>query len=65
MTVKGLAQQWYSLLKAKSIYSWDQLKANLLVDFQGFQPAGPHRHRSHYYRNHFQRHPLFNQRRFT
>jgi hypothetical protein len=33
MTVKGPAQQWYSSLKAKSIYSWDQLKANLLVDF--------------------------------
>jgi len=33
MAVKGLAQQWYSLLKAKSIHSWDQLKANLLVDF--------------------------------
>jgi len=39
MAVKGLAQQWYSSLKAKSIHSWDQLKANLLVDFQGFQPA--------------------------
>jgi len=33
------AQQWYSSLKAKSIHSWDQLKANLLIDFQGFQPA--------------------------
>jgi hypothetical protein len=40
MVVKGPAQQWYSSLKAKSIYSWDQLKANLLVDFQGFQPVG-------------------------
>ena len=40
MVVKGPAQQWYSSLKAKSIHSWDQLKANLLVDFQGFQPAG-------------------------
>ena len=26
--------------KAKSIHSWDQLKANVLVDFQGFQPTG-------------------------
>ena len=26
MAVKGPAQQWYSLLKAKSIHSWDQLK---------------------------------------
>ena len=33
MVVKGPAQQWYSWLKAKSIHSWDQLKANLLVDF--------------------------------
>jgi len=40
MAVKGPSQQWYSSLKAKSIHSWDQLKANLLVDFQGFQPAG-------------------------
>ena len=40
MAVKEPAQQWYSSLKAKSIHSWDQLKANLLVDFQGFQPAG-------------------------
>jgi hypothetical protein len=40
MVVKGLAQQLYSSLKEKSIYSWDQLKANLLVDFQGFQPFG-------------------------
>jgi hypothetical protein len=40
MTVKGPAQQWYSSLKAKSIHSWDQLKANLLVDFQRFQPVG-------------------------
>ena len=40
MAVKGPAQQWYSSLKAKSIHSWDQLKTNLLVDFQGFQPAG-------------------------
>jgi len=39
MAVKGPAQQWYSSLKAKSIHSWDQLKANLLVDFQGFQLA--------------------------
>jgi len=36
MAVKGPAQQWYSSLKAKSIHSWDQLKANLLVNFQGF-----------------------------
>jgi hypothetical protein len=28
MAVKGPAQQWYSSLKAKSIHSWDQLKAN-------------------------------------
>jgi len=40
MVGKGPAQQWYSSLKAKSIQSWDQLKANLFVDFQGFQPAG-------------------------
>ena len=40
MVVKGPPQQWYSSLKAKSIHSWDQLKANLLVDFQGFQPTG-------------------------
>ena len=40
MAVKGPAQQWYSLLKAKSKHSWDQLKVNLPVDFQGFQPAG-------------------------
>jgi hypothetical protein len=40
MAVKGPAQQWYSSLKVKSIYSWDQLKANLLVDFQGFLPVG-------------------------
>jgi hypothetical protein len=40
MSVKGPAQQWYSSLKAKSIHSWDQLKANLLVDFQEFQPVG-------------------------
>ena len=33
MAVKGPAQQWYSSLKGKSIHSWDQLKANLLVDF--------------------------------
>jgi hypothetical protein len=26
--------------KAKSIHSWDQQKANLLIDFQGFQPTG-------------------------
>ena len=39
MAVKGPAQQWYCSLKAKSIHSWDQLKANLLIDFQGFQPA--------------------------
>ena len=39
MAVKGPAQQWYSLLKAKSKHSWDQLKVNLPVDFQGFQPA--------------------------
>ena len=38
--ISRLAQQWYSSLKEKSIHSWDQLKANLLVDFQGFQPAG-------------------------
>ena len=37
MAVKGPAQQWYCSLKAKSIHSWDQLKANLLVDFHGFQ----------------------------
>ena len=40
MAVKGPAQQWYSSLKDKSIHSSDQLKANLLVDFQGFQSAG-------------------------
>jgi hypothetical protein len=40
MTIKGLAQHWYSSLKAKSIHSWEQLKTNLLVDFQGFQPTG-------------------------
>jgi hypothetical protein len=33
MAIKGLAQQWYSLLKEKSIHSWDQLRANFLVDF--------------------------------
>ena len=40
MAVKGPAHQWYSLLRPKSIQSWDQLKENLLVDFQGFQPIG-------------------------
>jgi hypothetical protein len=40
MTVKGPAQHWYSSLKARSIHSWEQLKTNLLVDFQGFQPTG-------------------------
>jgi hypothetical protein len=40
MTVKGPAQHWYSSLKAKFIHSWEQLKTNLLVDFQGFQPTG-------------------------
>jgi hypothetical protein len=40
MAVKGPAQHWYSSLKAKSIHSWEQLKTNQLVDFQGFQPIG-------------------------
>jgi hypothetical protein len=40
MTVKGPAQQWYSSLRRKSIQSWEQLKANLMIDFQGFQPTG-------------------------
>ena len=40
IAVKGPAQQWYSSLKEKSIHSWDLLKANLLVDFQGLQLAG-------------------------
>ena len=40
MALEGPAQQWYSSLKAKYIHSWNQLKADLLVDFQGFQPAG-------------------------
>jgi hypothetical protein len=40
MAVKGPAQHWYSSLKAKSIHLWEQLKTNLLVDFQGFQPTG-------------------------
>ena len=40
MAVKGPTQQWYSSLKANFIHSGDQLKANLLVDFQGFQPTG-------------------------
>lgn len=38
MVVKGLAQQWYSSLRPRTIPSWEQLKANLLVDFQVFQP---------------------------
>jgi hypothetical protein len=40
IAVRGPAQQWYSSLKAKSIQSCDHLKANFLVDFQGFQPVG-------------------------
>lgn len=40
MAVKGPTQQWYSLLHPKSIQSWEQLKANILIDFQGFQPTG-------------------------
>jgi hypothetical protein len=40
MAVKGPTQHWYSSLKTRSIHSWEQLKTNLLVDFQGFQPTG-------------------------
>jgi hypothetical protein len=40
MTVKGPAQHWYSSLKVRSIHSWELLKINLLIDFQGFQPIG-------------------------
>jgi hypothetical protein len=40
MAVKGPTQHWYSSLKSKFIHSWEQLKTNLLVDFQGFQPTG-------------------------
>ena len=36
MAVKGPTQQWYSSLKAKSIHSWDQLKANLLLTSKDF-----------------------------
>jgi hypothetical protein len=36
IVVKGQAQRWYSLFHPKSIQFWDQIKANLLIDFQGF-----------------------------
>jgi hypothetical protein len=40
MAVNGPAQQLYSLLRPKLVQSWEQLKANLLIDIQGFQPIG-------------------------
>jgi hypothetical protein len=66
MTIKGPAQHWYSSLKEKSIYLWEQLNINLLVDFQGFQPIDltdidlfnckqqPEEHLSQYYKRFIQ-----------
>jgi len=38
MAVEDIAHDWYISLKPLSINSWQQLKAELLATFQGYQP---------------------------
>jgi hypothetical protein len=37
MTVKSVAQTWYSSLRLGTIMSWQKLKDMLVTSFQGFQ----------------------------
>ena len=39
MAVEDIAHDWYISLKPLSINSWQQLKAELLATFQGYQPG--------------------------
>lgn len=32
----GDALAWYSMLKPKSVYSWENLQDKIMVNFQGF-----------------------------
>jgi len=38
MAVKGIAKSWYASLEPGSVYSWEQLRKNLVANFQGNRP---------------------------
>jgi hypothetical protein len=37
ISLEDIAINWYSMLSSRCIYSWQQLKEKVLLNFQGFQ----------------------------